>query len=187
MLKSASFAVSRIGCFGLWMLFLLAPVFAVGHGTAAEQQNPSNAGSAERPQTTPEFDHMQERTIELVNDAGQVLPVVARIADEPQEQAAGFQFIAPEVIAHSQILFVFADDRLSRFHMRNVEAPLDIAFIASDGTFLDIELMQPDPSPPGRFQHLYGPDRPFRLALEARAGFFKEHQLSAGKARLLVK
>ncbi len=54
--------------------------------------------------------------------------------------------------------------------MRNVHAPLDIAFIRADGTFVDVLRMDPG-------LDLYGPDAPYAFALETRAGWFAEHGL----------
>jgi uncharacterized membrane protein (UPF0127 family) len=166
------------------LLSMGAPTFTVQRGVASGLQSPLPAGSAQQNPTTPEFDQMTERVVELVNDAGQLLALPAKIADEPQEQAAGFQFIAPEVIEQSLILFVFAQQRVTRFHMRNVRAPLDIAFIASDGAIVDIQRMQPDVTATGPFGNTYGPDKPFQYALEARDGFFQDRHISAGKSRL---
>jgi uncharacterized membrane protein (UPF0127 family) len=36
----------------------------------------------------------------------------------------------------------------------------------------------------GRPAHTYGPDQPFRYALEAKAGFFRDHHISPGKGFL---
>jgi uncharacterized membrane protein (UPF0127 family) len=166
------------------LLSLGFPAVTVHQATAADLQSPLPAGSAQSNPTTPEFDQMTERVIELVNDAGQLLALPTKIADEPQEQAAGFQFIAPEVIDQSLILFIFSEQRVTRFHMRNVRAPLDIAFIASGGAIIDIQRMQPDVTAAAPFGRTYGPDKPFQYALEARAGFFQARHISAGKSRL---
>jgi uncharacterized protein len=166
------------------LLFLAAPAVTVHQATASGPQSPPPAGSTQPNPTTAEFDQMTERVVELVNDAGQLLALPTKIADEPQEQAAGFQFIAPEVIEQSLILFIFSEPRVTRFHMRNVRAPLDIAFIASDGAILDIQRMQPELAAAGPFGRTYGPGKPFQYALEARAGFFHDRRISAGTSRL---
>jgi uncharacterized membrane protein (UPF0127 family) len=177
----------RFWLVGAWLVLFISAgtsAFAAARAATADPQSAHLAGSGEPAATTPEFDRMQERGVELVNDEGQLLSVVVRIAEDPLEQTAGFQFIAPEVIERSLILFVFADEHVGRFHMRNVRAPLDIAFIARDGAIIDIQRMQPDPKTTGPFGRTYGPDKPFQYALEARAGFFLDLHVSAGKSRL---
>jgi hypothetical protein len=110
-----------------------------------------------------------------------------KVAVRTDEHQAGFQYISPEVIEKSLILFVFPEELITRFHMRNVEAPLDIAFIGSDGRILAIQEMQPDPGGNGSGLRTYGPNQPFRYVLEAPAGFFKDHRISAGKGWLLMR
>jgi hypothetical protein len=124
---------------------------------------------------------MAEHTIRLVDDHGDIVPVTVKLARNTEERAAGFQRIHPEIIKKNLILFVFPHAQNVRFHMENVSAPLDIAFIGEDGQILDIQEMQVNS--PG-ISRTYGPNRPFRYALEARAGFFKDHRISAGKGML---
>jgi uncharacterized membrane protein (UPF0127 family) len=144
-------------------------------------------GARHRPQTTAIFDHMGVINIRLMDDEGQVSAMGVKLAVSTNEHQAGFQYISPEAIAKSLILFVFAEELITRFHMRNVEAPLDIAFIGSDGRILDIQEMQPDPGGSGSELRTYGPNQPFRYVLEAPAGFFKDHRISAGKGWLLMR
>lgn len=130
--------------------------------------------------TTPEFRGMEVREIALVNDLGERVELKVRVADELEEQLAGFQHIGRGAIAHSLILFVFAGPIRGKFHMRNVVAPLDIAFIAADGQVLAIMKMEPG-------SKLYGPDEPFQYALEAPVGFMAQRQISPQGSRLLLE
>ena len=90
----------------------------------------------------------------------------------------------PETIEQMKILFVFERSGRGAFHMHNVVAPLDIAFVADDGTIVDVQQMLPyaDPAKP----RYYAPGAPYRYALEARVGFFAEHGLAAGRGRFDV-
>ena len=65
-----------------------------------------------------------------------------------------------------------------QFHMNNVPAALDIAFIKADGRIFSILKMDPSPT------NLYGPMGTFRFALEARAGFYESQGIRQGEARL---
>jgi len=108
------------------------------------------------------------------------IAVRVRVADTPERQAAGFQCATPQEIQQNLILFDFAQDVLTQFHMNNVPAPLDIAFAKADGRIFSILTMAPSPTA------LYGPMGPFRYALEARAGFYASQGIRQGEARLLV-
>ncbi len=131
--------------------------------------------------STPHWENMTMRVVRLVNDAGRSVHLTARIADSGAERAAGFQHLCPAVIASGAILFVFEREARAQFHMRNVHASLDIAFIAGDGRVLDVLTMMPAQQGLGE---LYSIDAPFRYALETRQGFFAEHGVSGGGARL---
>jgi len=103
-----------------------------------------------------------------------------KAADTPDRQAGGFQCATPEEIHRNLILFDFGDEIITQFHMKNVPAPLDIAFIKADGRIFSILRMEPSPT------QLYGPMGPFRYALEARAGFYQTQGIRQGKARLVL-
>ncbi len=103
-----------------------------------------------------------------------------KVADTSERQAGGFQCATREEIQHDLILFDFGQEITSQFHMQNVPAALDIAFIKSDGRIFSILRMDPSPTA------LYGPMGSFRFALEARAGFFESQGIRQGEARLVV-
>jgi len=108
------------------------------------------------------------------------LAVRVKAADNPERQAGGFQCATPEEIQRNLILFDFREEIVTQFHMKNVPAPLDIAFIKADGRIFAILRMDPSPT------RLYGPMGPFRYALEARAGFFDSQGIRQGDAQLVV-
>jgi uncharacterized membrane protein (UPF0127 family) len=103
-----------------------------------------------------------------------------KLADTGERQAAGFQCATPEEIKRHLILFDFGREIATQFHMQNVPAPLDIAFIKDDGRIFAILKMDPSPT------ELYGPLGPFRYALEAHASFFASQGIRQGEARLVV-
>lgn len=128
--------------------------------------------------TTPEFRGMELAKIAIINDLSERVELEVRVADEPAEQLAGFQRIGKRVIARSAILFVFPRPIRGKFHMRNVVAPLDIAFFDADGRVLAVMRMEPGPE-------LYGPDEPFKYALETAAGRLERLHISPRSSRLL--
>lgn len=129
--------------------------------------------------TTPEFRKMELAEITIVTAAGREVKLTVRLADEEEEQLAGFQHIGRRVLARSLILFAFPWEIAGKFHMRNVVAPLDIAFIKADGEVFSIMRMEPGPE-------LYGPDGPFKYALEAPAGLFEREGLTPGSRLVLA-
>jgi uncharacterized membrane protein (UPF0127 family) len=128
--------------------------------------------------STPAFEHMGSRTLTLINDRGETVHLDARIADDGAERAAGFQYLCPAVIERTNILFIFVPPIASGFHMRNVHAPLDIAFIAPDGRVSATARMLPG-------KERYGPPGVIGYALETRVGVLEELGVSAAGSRLL--
>jgi uncharacterized membrane protein (UPF0127 family) len=102
-------------------------------------------------------------------------------AESGEQQAAGFQCSTPQEIEHNLILFDFGREIHTQFHMQNVPAALDIAFVKADGAIFSILKMDPSPTA------LYGPMGNFRFALEARAGFYESQGVRQGEARLVVQ
>src|SRR5713101_5460720 len=103
-----------------------------------------------------------------------------KVAETSEQGAAGFQCSTPQEIQQTLILFDFGQEAYTQFHMQNVPAPLDIAFVKADGNIFSILKMEPSPTA------LYGPMGNFRYALEARAGFYESLGARQGEARLLI-
>jgi zinc transport system permease protein len=103
-----------------------------------------------------------------------------KMAETSEQAAAGFQCSTAEEIQKTLILFDFGCEIRTQFHMQNVPAALDIAFVKADGKIFSILKMDPSPTA------LYGPMGDFRFALEARAGFYESQGIRQGEARLLV-
>ena len=153
-----------------------AVLFAVLHsraGWAQQACDPSNRG----------MEQMEIANISLLNERRQPVELKSFIADDDLERASGYQYICPEVIARTAILFRYAAPTAGRFHMYNVKAPLDIGFFDEGGVLIQSMVMRPYEGE----EILYGPMRKFQYALEARLGFFKENGLSAGSSRLLLE
>ncbi len=129
--------------------------------------------------------HMQIGIVEWLNSRQQRIFLSTRIADDPVERAAGFQYICPQQFQDNVILFIFAAPLQARFHMRNVYAPLDIAFIDNDGKVVKIMTMRPASWEKNGQSRLYGPAVAFRYALEARVGYFKEQGIEEGNSQLI--
>jgi uncharacterized membrane protein (UPF0127 family) len=125
------------------------------------------------------FSRMPSRTI-VIDTGARMLRLSVKVAADVEQRAAGFQCATAAEIERERILFDFDIEVTAAFHMRNVVAPLDIAFAKGDGRIFAIQRMVPSPT------ELYQPLGAFRYALEARAGFFAEHGIGAGRSRLLL-
>lgn len=107
---------------------------------------------------------------------GSELEVDVKLADNNTTRAAGFQRVCAETIAATPILFVFPHVTRPSFHMNNVVAPIDIAFIDSEGAIDSIQAMQVY-TLVSRDKPLYSPSRPVTAALEAHPEFFSKHDI----------
>ena len=115
-----------------------------------------------------------------VEAGGRQVALRVRVAESGEQQAAGFQCATAKEIERSLILFDFGREIQTRFHMQNVPAALDIAFVKADGRVFSILQMEPSPTT------LYGPMGDFRYAIEARKGFYASQGIRQGEARLVM-
>jgi uncharacterized protein len=97
----------------------------------------------------------------------------AEVAQSPQQQQIGMM-MRREMGANEGMLFVNADAGVRCFWMRNTLLPLTIAFIADDGTIVNLADMQP------QSDQSHCSEKPVRFALEMNKGWFAKRGLSAG-------
>ena len=150
-------------------LALLVTLLAAG----AEAQDP------DCPRWRDAFTGMPFKMV-TIQAGAKTLAVRVKAADNSERQAGGFQCATAEEIQRHLILFDFGDEIITQFHMKNVPAALDIAFVKADGRIFSILRMDPSPTT------LYGPMGSFRYALEAHAGFFERQGIRQGEARLVL-
>jgi hypothetical protein len=72
------------------------------------------------------------------------------------------------------MLFVYEEDRVMSFWMKNTIIPLSIAFITKDGEIIDIKDLTP------RSERSVQSSRSVRYALEVNQGFFSRHGIREG-------
>ena len=147
---------------------------------AATAQGPGKAApNPECPRWREAFAGMPVRMVS-VQAGSRSIALRVKAADTGERQAGGFQCATPEEIKRHLILFDFGREIVTQFHMQNVPAALDIAFIKGDGRIFSILRMEPSATA------LYGPMGEFRFALEARKVFFESQGLRQGEARLVI-
>jgi hypothetical protein len=73
------------------------------------------------------------------------------------------------------MIFMYSQDQVMHFWMKNTQIPLSIAFFGTDGVITNIEDMQPLSERPGTTS-----TGPVRYALETNQGWFAKHGIKAG-------
>jgi uncharacterized membrane protein (UPF0127 family) len=99
--------------------------------------------------------------------------IQAEVAQAPQEQMIGMMF-RREMGTNEGMLFVNADAGVRCFWMRNTLLPLSIAFIADDGTIVNLADMAP------QSDQSHCSSKPVRFALEMNQGWFAKRGITAG-------
>ncbi|XQU69707.1 hypothetical protein OJJOAM_002438 [Cupriavidus sp. H18C1] len=99
--------------------------------------------------------HAQSQTqqrLPVVSLSAGMYVIRAEVAADPQSRQQGLMY-RKSMPANTGMLFVFEQKAGHCFWMKNTELPLSIAFLADDGTIVNIEDMQPreraEPLPEG--------------------------------------
>ncbi len=99
--------------------------------------------------------------------------IKAELAVTPAQQMTGMMF-RTEMPGNEGMLFVNDDKSVRCFWMKNTLVPLTIAFIADDGTIVNLADMQP------RDEASHCSKAPVRYSLEMRQGWFDKRGIKAG-------
>ena len=157
----------------LVMVVLLAAAIAA---FAQTEQSPGEIPAATGTET-PQPDTSQVGTPQLpvltiVNSSGERVPVQVEIADTPEEWQTGL--IGRSALAEEAgMLFVFEQEQILAFWMKDTLIPLSIAYI-DEGRIVDIQDMQPL----DETDHLSA--EPAQYALEVNQGFFEGRGVMVG-------
>jgi uncharacterized membrane protein (UPF0127 family) len=116
--------------------------------------------------------HFEKQELILEN-AGGTVRIQAEIARTRDEHQQGFMF-RKEVKDGEGMLFIFAQDQILSFWMKNTLVPLSIAFINSDGKIMEIRDMEA-----GDLHSIHS-SRSGRYALEVPKGWFDRVGLGPG-------
>ena len=96
-----------------------------------------------------------------------------QLATQPEQRQIGLMH-RTAMPQHEGMLFVFEQPAVQCFWMRNTLIPLTAAFVADDGSIVNLADMQPlDES-----SHCSA--KPVRYVLEMNQGWFRQHGLRAG-------
>lgn len=149
----------------------LAVLILVGCSDSSDG-NDTSEPQATRPPGSPEF----ARGRVLIDTGGDSVLIDVDVAETDEQRAFGLMH--RETLPDDEgMLFVFFEDSVSAFTMRNTLIPLSIAFFDFDGEILKILDMEPceaEPCPS------YDPAVTYRGALEVNQGAFDEWGVEVG-------
>jgi uncharacterized membrane protein (UPF0127 family) len=97
----------------------------------------------------------------------------AQVASTPEQRATGLMFRS-EMPANEGMLFVFEEPAGQCFWMKNTLLPLTAAFVADDGTVVNLADMKP------RTLDSHCSAKPVRYVLEMHQGWFAKRGIQAG-------
>ncbi len=97
----------------------------------------------------------------------------AQVALSPQERQTGLMF-RKEMPAQEGMLFVFEQPAMQCFWMKNTLLPLTAAFVADDGTIVNLADMKP------QTEDSHCSAKPVRYVLEMNQGWFAKRGIKAG-------
>ncbi|WP_052162814.1 DUF192 domain-containing protein [Aquabacterium sp. NJ1] len=119
----------------------------------------------------------------LAQDRAQHLPTVmlgagmhnikAEVAETPQEHEIGLMY-RTAMGANEGMLFIFERAGQQCFWMKNTLIPLAVAFVADDGTVVNVDEMKPQTLDP------HCSTKPVRFVLEMNTGWFTKRGFKEG-------
>jgi len=97
----------------------------------------------------------------------------AAVAKTPEQRQTGLMF-RREMAQHEGMLFVFDEASPQCFWMKDTLLPLSIAFLADDGTVVNVDEMKP------QTLDSHCSTKPVRYALEMNQGWFAKRGIGPG-------
>ncbi len=114
-----------------------------------------------------------QMNLERVKLASGMHRIDAQVASTPEQRQTGLMF-RNDMPQHEGMIFVFDQPGKQCFWMKNTPLPLSAAFIADDGTIVNIEDMKPLVLDP------HCSAKPVRYVLEMNKGWFAKKGIKAG-------
>jgi uncharacterized membrane protein (UPF0127 family) len=116
--------------------------------------------------------HFEKQEL-ILEGSGVSVTIMAEIARNDEQRQRGFMF-RKEVKDGEGMLFIFEQDQILSFWMKNTLVPLSIAYISRDGVILEIRDLEPGNLRP------VASGRSCRYALEVPMGWFERAGLAPG-------
>jgi len=100
--------------------------------------------------------------------------ITAQVASTPQQRAFGLMW-RKDMAPNEGMIFIFEHPQRQCFWMQNTFLPLTAAFLADDGTIVNLADMQPLSTTS------HCSDKPVRFVLEMHQGWFAQRGIGAGQ------
>jgi len=97
----------------------------------------------------------------------------AQVAQAPDQRTIGLMF-RKDMPQHEGMLFIFEQPSVQCFWMKNTLLPLTAAFVADDGTIVNLADMKPQTT------DSHCSDKPVRYVLEMNRGWFAKKGIKPG-------
>ena len=110
-----------------------------------------------------------------------LIKINVEIADDNAEMEKGLMF-REKLNENEGMLFVFGEEALHAFWMKNTLIPLDIIFIDENFDIIDIKHAVPCKAEPCE---LYKPSKPAKYVLEVNEGFAEKNSIGVGDKIIL--
>jgi uncharacterized membrane protein (UPF0127 family) len=121
-----------------------------------------------------------EVTVSFALPGGDSLSVSCEVADTSYERADGLQH-REHLPQKKGMLFVYDEPKSVAFLMHNMNFPLDIIFIAENGTVLNVEEAEPEePGTPNEELVRYRSDGEVKWVVEINRGLSQENGIGPG-------
>jgi hypothetical protein len=114
--------------------------------------------------------------VTLMSPSGSEFSVQVEIADDAPEREKGLMF-RDRLALDTGMLFIFPQEQMLGFWMKNTLIPLDVIYFDANGDFVSFQEMEPctsDPCP------MYSSFAAAQYALEVPRGYAKEHGVGIG-------
>lgn len=121
----------------------------------------------------------QNVTATFVVADGENVTVTLRVADEPEERRKGLMY-RQSLADRSGMIFVYDEKNERTFWMKNTYVPLDIIFVAPNGTVLNVEHARAQPDAPDSEVERYHSEGQAMYVVELPRGFANETGVGPG-------
>jgi uncharacterized membrane protein (UPF0127 family) len=149
----------------LWRVFLPLLLVCTACGARTEKTDEAEITRAQPV--------LETKIINIHTASGMAVPIKAELARTVRERQTGLMF-RKELADGNGMLFIFENDAVHSFWMKNTLIPLSVAFILYDGTILELKDLHP------RDLSSVHSSRSVRYALEAPQGWFIRAGINAG-------
>ncbi len=171
----------RLALLGIFLVLALAA--CGGDDDEATPPTTTVSGSASTEEAPPATSEEEATTEEapsgpvlVIETATGEFEVPVEVADTQEEREVGLMN-RESLPADAGMIFLFDDDNVGGFWMKDTLIPLSIAFADADGTILSILDMDPCEADPCE---IYDPGVPYRSALEVNQGAFDDWGVRVG-------